>query len=204
MRKINIGNMKKGLTVLLIVAAVVLGIFLWVKGAYNKMVTADEGVQAAWAQVENVYQRRADLIPSLVATVKGYAQHESETLENVVAARAKATQTLVDPSDLSEEAIARFNEAQGELSSALGRLLMIQENYPDLKANQNFSELQAQLEGTENRIATERMKFNETARAYNTLIRKFPDNIIASMFGFEKKGYFEAQAGAETAPKVEF
>lgn len=204
MRQINIGNMKKGLTVLLIVAAVVLGIFLWVKGAYNKMVTADEGVQAAWAQVENVYQRRADLIPNLVATVKGYAQHESETLENVVAARAKATQTLVDPSDLSEEAIARFNEAQGELSSALGRLLMIQENYPDLKANQNFSELQAQLEGTENRIATERMKFNETARAYNTLIRKFPDNIIASMFGFEKKGYFEAQAGAETAPKVEF
>ena len=204
MRKIKIGNMKKGLTVLLIVAAVVLGIFLWVKGAYNKMVTADEGVQAAWAQVENVYQRRADLIPNLVATVKGYAQHESETLENVVAARAKATQTLVDPSDLSEEAIARFNEAQGELSSALGRLLMIQENYPDLKANQNFRELQAQLEGTENRIATERMKFNETARAYNTLIRKFPDNIIASMFGFEKKGYFEAQAGAETAPKVEF
>jgi LemA protein len=204
MRKIKIGNMKKGLTVLLIVAAVVLGIFLWVKGAYNKMVTADEGVQAAWAQVENVYQRRADLIPNLVATVKGYAQHESETLENVVAARAKATQTLVDPSDLSEEAIARFNEAQGELSSALGRLLMIQESYPDLKANQNFSELQAQLEGTENRIATERMKFNETARAYNTLIRKFPDNIIASMFGFEKKGYFEAQAGAETAPKVEF
>ena len=204
MRKIKIGNMKKGLTVLLIVAAVVLGIFLWVKGAYNKMVTADEGVQAAWAQVENVYQRRADLIPNHVATVKGYAQHESETLENVVAARAKATQTLVDPSDLSEEAIARFNEAQGELSSALGRLLMIQENYPDLKANQNFSELQAQLEGTENRIATERMKFNETARAYNTLIRKFPDNIIASMFGFEKKGYFEAQAGAETAPKVEF
>jgi len=204
MRQIKIGNMKKGLTVLLIVAAVVLGIFLWVKGAYNKMVTADEGVQAAWAQVENVYQRRADLIPNLVATVKGYAQHESETLENVVAARAKATQTLVDPSDLSEEAIARFNEAQGELSSALGRLLMIQENYPDLKANQNFSELQAQLEGTENRIATERMKFNETARAYNTLIRKFPDNIIASMFGFEKKGYFEAQAGAETAPKVEF
>lgn len=204
MRKINIGNMKKGLTVLLIVAAVVLGIFLWVKGAYNKMVTADEGVQAAWAQVENVYQRRADLIPNLVATVKGYAQHESETLENVVAARAKATQTLVDPSDLSEEAIARFNEAQGELSSALGRLLMIQENYPDLKANQQFLELQAQLEGTENRISTERMKFNETAKAYNTLIRKFPDNILASVFGFEKKAYFEAQAGAETAPKVEF
>lgn len=196
--------MKKGLTVLLIVAVVVLGLFVWFKGAYNKMVTADEGVQAAWAQVENVYQRRADLIPNLVATVKGYAQHESQTLEDVVAARAKATQVTIDPSNLSEEAIAGFNEAQGELSSALGRLLMIQESYPDLKANQNFSELQAQLEGTENRIATERMKFNETARAYNTLIRKFPDNIIASMFGFEKKGYFEAQAGAETAPKVEF
>ena len=188
----------------MIVAAVVLGVFLWIKGAYNKMVTADEGVQAAWAQVENVYQRRADLIPNLVATVKGYAQHESETLEDVVAARAKATQTTIDPSNLSEEAIAKFNEAQSELSGALGRLLLIQENYPDLKANQNFSELQAQLEGTENRIATERMKFNDTARAYNTLIRKFPDNIIASMFGFEKKGYFETQAGAETAPKVEF
>ncbi|MBE6234817.1 MAG: LemA family protein [Bacteroidales bacterium] len=196
--------MKKGLTVLLIVAAVVAGLFLWVKGAYNGMVTADENVQSAWAQVENVYQRRADLIPNLVATVKGYAQHESQTLENVVSARAKATQMTIDPADLSEEAIARFSEAQGELSSALGRLLLIQENYPDLKANQNFSELQAQLEGTENRIATERMKFNETAKAYNTLIRKFPDNIIASMFGFEKKGYFEAQAGAETAPKVEF
>lgn len=196
--------MKKGLTVLLIVAAVVAGLFLWVKGAYNGMVTADENVQSAWAQVENVYQRRADLIPNLVATVKGYAQHESQTLENVVSARAKATQMTIDPADLSEEAIARFSEAQGELSSALGRLLLIQENYPDLKANQNFSELQAQLEGTENRIATERMKFNEIAKAYNTLIRKFPDNIIASMFGFEKKGYFEAQAGAETAPKVEF
>ena len=196
--------MKKGLTALLIVAAVVLGIFLWVKGAYNKMVTADEGVQAAWAQVENVYQRRADLIPNLVATVKGYAQHESETLENVVAARAKATQTLVDPSDLSEEAIARFNEAQGELSSALGRLLLIQENYPDLKASQQFSELQAQLEGTENRIATERMKFNDAVKSFNTGIRRFPDNIIASMFGFEKKGYFEAQEGAQTAPAVEF
>ena len=136
--------------------------------------------------------------------MKGYAEHESSTLESVIAARSKATQVTVNPEDLSEEAIAKFNEAQGELSSALGRLLMITENYPDLKANQNFSDLQAQLEGTENRIATERMKFNETARSYNTMVRKFPDNIIASMFGFEKKGYFEAQAGAETAPKVEF
>jgi LemA protein len=168
------------------------------------MVTEDENVQAAWSQVENVYQRRADLIPNLVATVKGYAAHESQTLENVIAARSKATQITVDPENLTEEALAKFNAAQGELSSALGRLLMLTENYPDLKASQQFSDLQAQLEGTENRITTERMKFNETAKAYNTLIRKFPDNIIASMFGFEKKGYFEAQAGAETAPKVEF
>jgi LemA protein len=196
--------MKKGLVTLIIIAAVLIGGFLWVKGAYNNMVTEDENVQNAWAQVENVYQRRADLIPNLVATVKGYAEHESATLENVIAARAKATQMTIDPANLSEEAIAKFNEAQGELSTALGRLLLIQENYPDLKANQQFSELQAQLEGTENRIATERMKFNDAAKVYNTMIRKFPDNIIASIFGFEKKGYFEAQAGAETAPKVEF
>mgnify|MGYP003547228262 FL=1 len=193
--------MKKGLVTLIIIAAILIGGFLWVKGAYNNMVTEDENVQNAWAQVENVYQRRADLIPNLVATVKGYAEHESATLENVIAARAKATQMTVDPANLSEEAIAKFNEAQGELSTALGRLLMIQENYPDLKANQQFSELQAQLEGTENRIATERMKFNDAAKVYNTMIRKFPDNIIASIFGFEKKGYFEAQTGAETAPK---
>ena len=196
--------MKKGLVTLIIIAAILIGGFLWVKGAYNNMVTEDENVQNAWAQVENVYQRRADLIPNLVATVKGYAEHESATLENVIAARAKATQMTVDPANLSEEAIAKFNEAQGELSTALGRLLLIQENYPDLKANQQFSELQAQREGTENRIATERMKFNDAAKVYNTMIRKFPDNIIASIFGFEKKGYFEAQAGAETAPKVEF
>lgn len=196
--------MKKRLIAIIVVAVVLLVGFVWVKNAYNSMVTADENVQTAWSQVENVYQRRADLIPNLVATVKGYAAHESATLENVVAARAKATQVTVDPSDLTEEALTRFNEAQGELSAALGRLLLIQENYPDLKASQNFSDLQAQLEGTENRIATERMKFNESAKAYNTLIRKFPDNMIASVFGFEKKGYFEAQAGAETAPTVEF
>ena len=196
--------MKKGLIGILIATVVAVGAFVWVKNTYNNMVTEDENVQAAWSQVENVYQRRADLIPNLVATVKGYAAHESQTLENVIAARSKATQITVDPSNLTEDALAKFNAAQGELSSALGRLLMLTENYPDLKANQQFSDLQAQLEGTENRITTERMKFNETAKAYNTLIRKFPDNIIASMFGFEKKGYFEAQAGAETAPKVEF
>ena len=196
--------MKKGLIIAIVAAAVLLGGFIWIKGTYNSMVTADEGVSAAWAQVENVYQRRADRIPNLVATVKGYAEHEATTLEDVTAARARATQVVVDPSDLEPEDIARFNKAQGELSSAIGRLLMITENYPDLKANQNFRDLQAQLDGTENRIATERMKFNEAAQNYNTLIRRFPDNIIASMFDFEKKGYFEAQEGAETAPKVEF
>ena len=195
--------MKKGLTVLLIVAAVVLGIFLWVKGAYNKMVTADEGVQAAWAQVENVYQRRADLIPNLVNTVKGYAAHEKETLEGVIEARSKATQITVSADDLSEENIKKFQAAQGELQQALGKLLAITENYPDLKANENFRDLQAQLEGTENRITVERQKFNETVKVYNTSIRKFPTTIYAGWFGFEKKGYFEAQAGAEKAPEVQ-
>lgn len=196
--------MKKGLVTLIVAAVVVLGGFIWVKNVYNQIVVSDEYIQATWAQVENVYQRRADLIPNLVSTVKGYAAHESETLENVVAARAKATQVTVDPSDLTPEALARFNEAQDGLSAALGRLLMIQESYPELKANQNFLELQAQLEGTENRIATERMKFNDAVKAFNTGIRRFPDNIVASMFGYEKKGYFEAKAGADVAPVVEF
>ena len=196
--------MNKKVIVLIAVAIVVFGSFVWVKNAYNGLVTADENAQSAWSQVENVYQRRADLIPNLVATVKGYAAHESETLENVVAARAKATQVTIDPANLSVEEIAKYNEVQGELGSALGRLLLIQENYPDLKANQNFRDLQAQLEGTENRIATERMKFNQAVKDYNTLIRRFPNNIFASMFGFDKKGYFEANAGAENAPKVEF
>lgn len=196
--------MKKSIVTGVVVIAVLVAAFVWVKNVYNSMVVSDESVQASWSQVENVYQRRADLIPNLVATVKGYAAHESETLESVVAARAKATQVTVDPENLTPEALEQFNAAQGELSSALGRLLLIQENYPELKANQNFLELQAQLEGTENRIATERMKYNEAAKAFNTSIRRFPDNIVASIFGFEKKGYFEAQAGAETAPKVEF
>ena len=196
--------MKKGLITGVVVIAVLVAAFVWVKNVYNQMVVSDENVQAMWSQVENVYQRRADLIPNLVATVKGYAAHESETLESVVAARAKATQVTVDPENLTPEALEQFNAAQGELSSALGRLLLIQESYPELKANQNFLELQAQLEGTENRIATERMKYNEAAKYFNTGIRQFPDNIVASIFGYEKKGYFEAQAGAETAPKVEF
>lgn len=193
--------MKKGI---IITIAAVAAVVLWLVGAYNGMVTAEEGVESAWSQVENVYQRRMDLIPNLVSTVKGYASHEAETLEGVVNARSKATQVTVDPENLTPEELKKFNEAQGELSGALGRLLAITEAYPDLKANQNFSELMAQLEGTENRIATERMKFNEVAKGYNTLIRRFPKSIIAGMFGFEKKGYFEAQAGAENAPKVEF
>ena len=196
--------MKKGLVTLIVAAVVVLGGFIWVKNVYNQIVVSDEYIQATWAQVENVYQRRADLIPNLVSTVKGYAYHESETLENGVAARAKATQVTGDPTNLTQEALASFNEAQDGLSAALGRLLMIQESYPELKANQNFLELQAQLEGTENRIAVERMKFNDAVKAFNTGIRRFPDNIIASMFGFEKKAYFEAKAGADVAPVVEF
>ena len=196
--------MKKSYIVLIVAAVVLLGGFVWVKNVYNTVVVSEEYVQWSWSQVENVYQRRADLIPNLVSTVKGYAAHESETLEGVVAARAKATQVTVDPADLTPEALARYNAAQGDLSSALGKLLMIQENYPDLKANQNFLDLQAQLEGTENRIATERMKFNDAVKAFNTGIRRFPDNIIASIFGFEKKGYFEAKDGADVAPVVEF
>ena len=196
--------MKKSYIVLIVAAVVLLGGVVWVKNVYNTLVVSDEYVQSSWSQVENVYQRRADLIPNLVSTVKGYAAHESETLESVVAARAKATQVTVDPADLTPEALARYNAAQGDLSSALGKLLMIQENYPDLKANQNFLDLQAQLEGTENRIATERMKFNDAVKAFNTGIRRFPDNIIASIFGFEKKGYFEAKDGADVAPVVEF
>ena len=197
-------KMKKGLIVLIAVVAVVLVLFFWIKGMYNSMVRMDETVSQAWAQVENVYQRRADLVPNLVATVKGYAEHESSTLEAVVEARAKATQATVDPSSLSEDELARFMSAQNELGTAIGRLLVSVERYPDLKANQNFLELQAQLEGTENRITVERQKFNEAARNYNVTIRRFPNNIFAVMFGFEKKGYFEASEGAEQAPVVSF
>lgn len=197
-------EMKRGYVTLIVIVAVVLALFFWIKGMYNSMVRTDETVSQAWAQVENVYQRRADLVPNLVATVKGYAEHESSTLEAVVEARAKATQATVDPSTLSEEELARFMSAQNELGTAIGRLLVSVERYPDLKANQNFLELQAQLEGTENRITVERQKFNEAARNYNVTIRRFPNNIFAGMFGFEKKGYFEASEGAEQAPVVSF
>ena len=187
-----------------IIIAIVAVLFFWVKGAYNEMVTLDEGVNTAWSQVENQYQRRMDLIPNLVNTVKGYAAHEKETLEGVVNARAEATKTTIDPSNLNEETLKRFQAAQGELSSALSRLMVVVERYPELKANQNFSELQAQLEGTENRISVERKRFNEIAQGYNTYIRKFPNNSLSGMFGFQTKAYFSAESGAEKAPSVEF
>jgi LemA protein len=173
-------------------------------GYYNKPVTMQEKVDAAWAQVQNQYQRRADLIPNLVETVKGYAKHEQQTLEGVMQARAKATQITVNPEKLDEASLKKFQAAQGEVSSALNRLMAVAENYPNLKANQNFLELQAQLEGTENRIAVERRNFNEAVREYNAYIRRFPANIFAGMFGFEKKAYFEAEPGAEKAPQVKF
>jgi len=177
---------------------------MWAAGMYNGLVTAEETTTKAWAQVENVYQRRADLIPNLVATVKGYAAHESSTLEAVVQARAQATQIRVDPTKLDAASLQKYQEAQGQLSSALGRLLMVTENYPNLKANENFRDLQAQLEGTENRIAVERQRFNEAVQRYNVMIRRFPRNIFAGMFGFTPKAYFEAQPGAAVAPTVEF
>ncbi len=188
----------------LIIVVVLVALVLWGIGINNKLVTQDEAVNSQWANVENQYQRRADLIPNLVETVKGYASHESSTFEAVVAARAKATQVTVDPKNLTPEKMQEFQAAQGELSSALGKLLMITENYPDLKANQNFLELQAQLEGTENRISTERTRFNEMAKEFNTSIRKIPNNIIASIGSFEKKPYFEAEKGSEKAPEVKF
>ena len=195
--------MKKG-TIWIVVLAALAIIILWGVGVYNGLVSAEEQVESAWAQVENQYQRRADLVPNLVATVKGYAAHEQETLEGVIEARAKATQITIDPANATADQLAAFQAAQGELSQALGRLLAVAESYPDLKANENFRDLQQQLEGTENRIAVARQLFNDEARNFNTKVRRFPNNIIASMCGFEKKPYFEAEEGARTAPKVEF
>ncbi|NBU70787.1 MAG: LemA family protein [Bacteroidetes bacterium] len=171
---------------------------------YNQMVSKEEAVGGQWANVEAAYQRRADLIPNLVSTVKGYAQFEQETLLGVVEARSKATGVQVNADKLDEASIKKFQESQAALSGALSRLLVVVEKYPDLKANQNFLELQSQLEGTENRISVERRRFNEMVQDYNAYIRKFPNNLISGMFGFEKKGYFKADAGSEKAPKVEF
>lgn len=196
--------MKKSYIILIVIAVIILSIFFGFKNTYNGMVTMQENVSAQWSNVENQYQRRLDLIPNLVNTVKGYAEHEQNTLNGVVEARAKATQMQINLDNLDEATMKKLNAVQGELSTALSRLMAISENYPDLKANENFRDLQAQIEGTENRIAVERRKFNNTARAYNTSIRQFPQNMLAGMFGFTPKPYFEANAEAENAPKVEF
>ena len=196
--------MKKSYIVIGIIVIILIGIFMWFKGSYNQMVTRSEGVSSQWSNVENQYQRRLDLIPNLVNTVKGYAEHEQNTLTQVVEARAKATQMRINFDQLDEKTIQQFNSMQVELSSALSRLMAISEQYPNLKANENFRDLQAQLEGTENRIAVERRKFNEDVKSYNAYIRSFPKNILANMFGFTVKPYFEATAGAEKAPEVKF
>jgi len=195
--------MKKWIIIGAIVLVVIL-IYSSISGSYNKMVQKDEAVKGQWGNVENVYQRRSDLIPNLVSTVKGYAEFEQKTLTDVIEARSKATQVKISPENLNKESFKQFQAAQGELSSTLSRLMMVSEQYPNLKANQNFLDLQAQLEGTENRIAVERKRFNDLSQEYNTLIRSFPKNIWASLFGFEKKDYFEAEAGAEKAPEVKF
>ncbi len=202
--------MKKGTKIGLIVLGLFL-LFVFITyrtfvGTYNELVRMEENVKNAWAQVQNQYQRRADLIPNLVETVKGYAAHERETLEAVINARARATQVQVDPARLLEnpQLMQQFAQAQGQLSSALSRLMVVIERYPDLKANQNFIALQTQLEGTENRIAVERRRFNEAVRNYNQKLRQFPTVLIANMFGFREKAYFEAAAEAQQAPKVDF
>lgn len=199
--------MKKGLWIglILLIVIAIIGLFAWFFiSSYNRLVSQNEAVSAQWANVENQYQRRADLIPNLVNTVKGYAAHEETTLTEVVEARAKATQTQINFNELNEQTLAQYTQAQGELSSALSRLMAISEAYPDLKANQNFRDLQTQLEGTENRIATERRRFNEMVKSYNVYVQQFPRNLIAGMFGFTPKSFFAAEPGAEKAPKVEF
>lgn len=196
-------NKPKNLTAI-IIAAVALLLVLWGVSGYNGIVEMDENVNNQWANVETQYQRRTDLIPNLVNTVKGYAAHEKSTLEAVMQARSQATQVKIDPANCTPEQLAAYQKAQGDVTTALGKLLAITENYPQLKANENFMELQSQLEGTDNRITVARRDFNAAAKEYNTVIRKFPKNIIAAIGGFEKHNYFEAEAGAEKAPKVEF
>jgi LemA protein len=195
-------NFRRILTIAVIVLLVIM--VFGMCGSYNTVVGKDENVKQAWSQVENQYQRRADLIPNLVETVKGYAKHEQGTFQAVVEARAKATQTTVNVENLSPEEIQRFEQAQAGLNSALGRLLAIAENYPDLKANTNFLALQQQLEGTENRITVERKKFNETVQDYNSYVRRFPTNLYTGIFGFRAKGYFQSAPGSDRAPSVQF
>ena len=193
--------MKKSTLIILAIVAVVV---VWAISGYNGLISKEEGVNQAWANVESAYQRRSDLIPNLVNTVKGYAEHESETLQAVTDARAKATSLNIDPTTATPEQVAAYMEAQQGVGSALGRLIAVSESYPELKANENFRDLQAQLEGTENRIKVERDRYNEAVKTFNVQIRRFPTNILASMFGFEKRSMFEAQEGAEVAPVVEF
>ena len=188
----------------IIAGVVILALVLWGVSGYNSLVGMDEEVNGRWANVETQYQRRSDLLPNLVSTVKGYAAHEKSTLEAVMAARSQATQVKIDPSNYTPQQLAAYQKAQGDVTTALGKLLAISENYPQLKANENFLELQSQLEGTENRINVARKDFNDAAKKFNMSIRRFPKSIIASMCGFEKRSYFEAEAGADKAPKVEF
>ncbi|HUW07587.1 MAG TPA: LemA family protein [Williamwhitmania sp.] len=196
--------MKKSWIILAAIGLLVIILFMWVKNGYNQMVTYNESVSKAWSDVENQYQRRMDLIPNLVNTVKGYADFEKSTLTAVIEARAKATQVTIDPSKLNAQSMQQFQQAQGELSGALSRLMVTVERYPDLKANQSFLDLQSQLEGTENRIAVERRNFNDAARIYNTYIKRFPNLFFARSFGFEEKAYFEADKTAAQPPKVQF
>jgi LemA protein len=196
--------MKKGWIVLIIIVLIVLIGGCSLKSSYNNIVSLNENVKSQWGQVENQYQRRSDLIPNLVNTVKGAANFEQQTLTQVIQARASASQIKVDPNDLSPEKIQQFQQAQGQLSQALGRLMVVSERYPTLQASQNFRDLQAQLEGTENRISVARMDFNNAVQTYNTKVRSFPMNFFAGMFGFKEKGYFQATAGAEKAPQVQF
>ncbi len=200
--------MKKSCLFTLIIVAffalTALGFILWGTKIYNGMVSMRESVTSQWANVETQYQRRADLIPNFVNTVKGAADFEQETLTRVIEARAKATSVTIDPSNMTQANLQQFQQAQGEVSSALSRLMVVVEKYPELKATQNFRDLQVELEGTENRISTERRKFNEVAQSYNTYIKRFPQNFLAGMFGFSERPYFQSESGAEKAPEVKF
>jgi LemA protein len=202
---LNFIKMKKGsLLPILIVVGVILILVMWGSKAYNSLVTLEESVTSQWGNVETQYQRRADLIPNFVNTVKGAAEFEQSTLTQVIEARAKATQVTIDPTNMTAENMQQFQAAQGEVSSALSRLMVVVEKYPELRATQNFRDLQVELEGTENRISVERRNFNEVARSYNTNIRRFPKNLMAGIFGFESKPYFEGMEGSEIAPEVKF
>ncbi len=196
--------MKKGCSGLGVLILVAIVAIVWGVSIYNGLVKSQESVETAWADVESSYQRRADLIPNLVETVKGYAKHEQETLEGVIEARANATKVTIDGANMTPEDLQKYQAAQGDVTNALSRLIAVSEAYPDLKANENFKDLQTQLEGTENRINKARNDFNEVAKQYNTKRRTFPTSIIASIFGFGDKPYFQAQEGADKAPKVDF